>query len=104
MAIAAENLGESLSFKITSQAQSVFSRLEMKVISVRVVDHVTNQLPRSSELHWAKAEGGIGVKRLLEYTPTQPPFITVLRQTKATVVSIAGIIPFADWFVLRILK
>lgn len=44
-------------------------RLEVKMILVRIVDHVANKFSGSSELHRAKSESGIGTECLMEYSP-----------------------------------
>lgn len=60
------------------------------LILLGIVDHIANQLPRSSKLHRTKVNGCIGTECLVEYVPAQPPMFTVRGKTKVTIVSIPG--------------
>jgi len=55
-----------------------------------IVHHIQDYLACFAELHWMEGDGSLNGECLMEYSPAQPPMITVICKGKVGIVSIAG--------------
>ena len=55
-----------------------------------IVHQTQGHLACFAELYWVKGDSSVGTECLIEYSPAQPPVITVLRKGKVGIVSIPG--------------
>ena len=58
-----------------------------------IVHQTQDHLARFAELHRMKGDNSVGTECLMEYSPAQPPVITVIRKGKVGIVSIPGTTP-----------
>ena len=50
--------------------ETLFLRRQMERMLIGIINNTENQLSGFAELHWTKADSGIGTECLLEYSST----------------------------------
>ena len=65
-------------------------RRVVKFVVTGIVNHIQDDLACFAELHWMKGGSNVDIECLMEYSPAQPPMITIACESKVRVVSISG--------------